>query len=415
MSRQFQKLDLSFVDSIVHTAVHAYPGQGQSEAHQQHIKEWATNSIVNWPWQDLFGIVEEGELLASLCLFTMDFNVRGCILTAGGIGSVQTALLHRKRGVAYDMIQSALRHYRAHGVSLVTLYPFRAGFYRKMGFGYGAEVRQYQVSPKDFPHGETAGSVRELTGTNADRQATIDCYDEFFRRTHGMSARLDRSLGDVFAPDKVVMGYEEEGVLKGYLVLAFVCQHALKSDLKLVELVHHTPDALKAFSAFLHRQMDQFEKIIIETQDDTLQFMLEDIARHTYDTFASRYVETCSIGLGLMYRVVDVAGMFRAVENQPFDVTDVTLKLDILDDFLPENSGTTIVKFENGRAMLVSDGPWDVEVSMDVASFSSLWMGAVDLRSLLRLGLATVSALDWVPVLQRLFRTDTKPMCWGHF
>lgn len=415
MSRQFQKLDLSFVDSVVRTAVQAYPGMGQSEAHQERIKSWVINSIANWPWQDLYGIVDDGDLLASLCLFNLDFNVRGYILRAGAIGSVQTPLLHRKRRVAHDMMQGALRNYRENGVALVSLYPFRASFYRQMGFGYGAEIRHYQLSPGAFPAKETTGTTRELTGTDADRQSAIDCYDLFFQRTNGMSARLDRSMGEAFTSDTTVIGYEEAGALVGYMVLEIVHQHVLKNNLKVIELVYNAPAALMAFSQFLHRQVDQFEKITIETQDETLQFFLDDLAAHTYDTFASRYVETYTAGVGLMYRVVDVAGLLRAMSGDVCDGVDLSLKLTIQDDFLPENSGSTLVRFVCGQATVMVDGPWDVEIEVDIASFSSLWLGAVDFRGLLRLGLATVSSTDAIPALQRLFRTVSKPMCWQYF
>lgn len=102
MSRQFQKLDLEFVNQIVDTAMHAYPGIGQSEAHMEQVRNWVTNSIQTWPWQDMYGIVDDGELLGSLCLFEFDLNCRGWIVPAGGIGSVQTGLMYRKQQTFYS-------------------------------------------------------------------------------------------------------------------------------------------------------------------------------------------------------------------------------------------------------------------------------------------------------------------------
>lgn len=109
--------------------------------------------------------------------------------------------------------------------------------------------------------------------------------------------------------------------------------------------------------------------------------------------------------------------------NHDFGPYDITLKLSIADDFLParapseETSGSTILRFSHGKVQVLDDAAYDVELAMDVASFSSLWMGAVDCKSLLRLGMAAVSVDDSVTLdkLQSLFRTDTKPMCLMHF
>lgn len=165
-----------------------------------------------------------------------------------------------------------------------------------------------------------------------------------------------------------MIGYEENGELKGYMVIEFLRQHQLKSNLRVRELVYNSPAALWAFSDFLHRQGDQFEKIIIDTQDETLQFVLDDLARHTYDTFESRNIETCTVGLGLMYRVVDVAGLFTAMAGYQFDVPDMMLKLTIVDDFLPENNGSTVIRLADGHASVTDQGPWDVDPAIFVVA-----------------------------------------------
>jgi hypothetical protein len=52
---------------------------------------------------------------------------------------------------------------------------------------------------------------------------------------------------------------------------------------------------------------------------------------------------------------------------------------------------------------------------MNIPEFSSLAMGVVDLRTLVRYGLARISANDRVETVARLFRTEQKPVCMTDF
>jgi hypothetical protein len=57
----------------------------------------------------------------------------------------------------------------------------------------------------------------------------------------------------------------------------------------------------------------------------------------------------------------------------------------------------------------------DAVIQLDVASFSSLVMGAIDFVSLYRYGQATLSNPDMLFVINTLFRTDQKPICMTRF
>lgn len=291
MSRSIQKLDLTYVDSITDIFIHAYTGLGHSEKDREGVANWVINSISTWPHQDIYGIFEDDILLGGMCLLEFDLNTRGTILKAGGIGTVAVGLLHKKQKVARDLLLGALRHYRDKGIPLVTLYPFRADFYRRMGFGFGAQVQQFRLSPSAWPEREVRGNVRILAGSDEDRSNTLACYNCFLRRMNGMTQRLDWTMGDAFTPETKVIGYEEDGELKGYFVAAFEREYDFNNHLVVRELIYDSPDALMAFSGFLRRQVDQFKQIVVETQDETLAFFLNDPARGTYDTFASRYLD----------------------------------------------------------------------------------------------------------------------------
>ena len=178
MAREFRKLDQAHLDEAVMMEMEAYPADGYSEADKQRVRKWMAKVMDGeLPDRGYYGILEDGVLLANMCLYTFDLNCRGHMIRAGGIGSVATGLLHRKRGAARDLLQAGLRHYRNSGVSMVTLYPFRPGFYRKMGFGHGAQVHRYRIDPINFPNRPGSGQLHRYTGTAEERRALLDCYE----------------------------------------------------------------------------------------------------------------------------------------------------------------------------------------------------------------------------------------------
>lgn len=116
-------------------------------------------------------------------------------------------------------------------------------------------------------------------------------------------------------------------------------------------------------------------------------------------------------GLGLIYRILDVAGIFRILGEHFFGGQTCRVKFIIGDSFLPENSGSTVIHFTAGRPTVVGEGGvWDVEVTMDVAEFSSMLVGAAEFSSLHNYSLAHISDERYLETIDRLFRAP-KPIC----
>jgi predicted acetyltransferase len=111
-----------------------------------------------------------------------------------------------------------------------------------------------------------------------------------------------------------------------------------------------------------------------------------------------------------MYRVIDTPGIFGLLAERDFGQT-CRLKLTLEDSFLPQNAGDYYLRFEGGRVSVENGGETDVQLGMDVADFSSLLVGAVNLRSLYRYGLARVSEPGYVDVLDKIFAVRDKPIC----
>ena len=121
-------------------------------------------------------------------------------------------------------------------------------------------------------------------------------------------------------------------------------------------------------------------------------------------------------GVGLMYRVLDVRKIFGLLKGHNFGGQSCRLRMNIKDSFIPKNQGIYMLNFTDGRARLgKTTDNWDVEIDLDISDFSSLLMGAVDFESLYRYGQADISSSAHLKTINRIFKTDRKPVCMTEF
>jgi predicted acetyltransferase len=298
----------------------------------------------------------------------------------------------------------------------VALYPFRPDFYANMNFGYGPKMSQYRVDPAAFPKGSTKEHIRYL-GLD-DKQAIADCFNRFTGRNHGMMYKTEREMRSLSRrQEKQIVGVELGGELQGYLVHTFEQgDDFITNDLHVQEWIYETPEALSKLSTFLHSQADQIHRVLIDTQDEDFHDLLLDRRNGSGNLIPSVYHQSNAQGMGLMYRIIDVPGILDLLREHNFSEQRCTVKLTIDDSFLPDNAGTTLLRFEGGQLENTGDERQpDVEVQLDIAHFSSLLAGTVSFSSLYHYGLAGVSDFDYVEILDRLFAVERKPMCMTHF
>src|SRR5262249_6722905 len=176
----------------------------------------------------------------------------------GGVGGVAVDLYHKKKHIAYDLIQYFIRSYRERGAPLVELYPFSPDFYVQMGFGYASKINEYRCRPADLQSAATRAHIRALTLDDVQRLA--DCYDRYQARTHGMITRPESHWQRMLThPERRCTGYVRDGQISGYLISTFQPDAGgnwLINDLNVNELVYETPEALAELLSFLCVQAD---------------------------------------------------------------------------------------------------------------------------------------------------------------
>lgn len=360
------------------------------------------------------GAFRDGELVGIMRFFDFTMAFHGLLLPVGGLGFVAVDMLQKKKQVAKEIVAAFLRHYRERGATMAALYPFRPDFYHQMGFGYGARLNVYRFATAAFPTGPR-DRLRHLGRTDA--AAILACHNRYVLRTHGLFLRgealMDRMLE---VPERRAVGYVEGDELRGYLLYQFQRgSHFIDNSLEIVELIAESPAALRQLCAFLYTQADQVARVVWHTHDDQLHQLVRDPRNGSNNLVMPVSHETNLQALGIMYRLIDTAGFFRAVANHRFGGASLTLAIELHDSFLPENQGTTVVRFEAGRPTVTPDARPDVRLTIAVEQLSSLVMGATDLRALLAYGLAEIDDPDYSGEVQRLFLSEARPSCLSVF
>lgn len=412
MNSVIRKLNNEEIRLYVEIAVNAYPGTMQNTPD---FKERIYNNLIevqeNEESIDLFGLFREEKLIGGMRIHYYTMNLFSKPIEVGGVGFVAVDLMHKKEKVAKEMIQFFIEYFKERGTSLVMLYPFRPDFYKKMGFGYGIKMNQYKVSPLSFPNVATKDGILVLDESH--KELIRECYDRYASSTHGMINKTNHELKTLFKnPDFKLVGYMNEGKLEGYIIFRFkkVSEgNFLNNNIMIHEYIYENPLAFAKLNGFIHSQADQIQRVIINSPDNSLQFLFNDPRNGSSEIIPSVYHETNQSGVGLMYRISDINKFFSQlhVESQ----VSSTFKLVINDSFMAKEPITTIVSLENGEWTTSNDIPYDFEINLDISDLSSLLMGAVDVDRLYQYGLLKIDNHEYLKTLQDIFYKMKEPIC----
>ena len=86
----------------------------------------------------------------------------------------------------------------------------------------------------------------------------------------------------------------------------------------------------------------------------------------------------------------------------------------LIKDAFSKEKEEVIVGFENGVAKLDSK-EFIVTIKINIAEFSSLFLGCVSIRGLFNLGLLELDNEEFIDELDRAFYCSEKPVCYTDF
>jgi len=286
-----------------------------------------------------------------------------------------------------------------------------------MGFGFGTKMNQYSIKPKNLPKDGLKDRVSFFR--DEEKQLLLDCYARIAERTNGMVDRSEAELNNtLIVPQNKIAVYKRDGKVEGYAVFMFKKasqDNAMKNDIIVKEFLYENTEALRAILTFFSTQEDQINSIVFNTLDEDFHHMLVDPRNGTDNILTSVYHESNLQGVGVMYRVTDPRLAFEALKEHNFNGQSCRLKLHINDTLIKENNGSIIVHFRGGKAELTDVDEFEAEIYLDIADFSSLLVGAVSLKSLIKYGIARISDNKYTEVADNIFRMPEKPICLALF
>lgn len=408
---QIKKLPLKDYRDYIEIIANAYPGIGlKTDKDKENFTKRTINIGKDDTIASYFGYYRKGKLLAAIRFFDFTMTLFSTKVMCGGGGMLAVDLMYKKEKVCKEIMDFFLELYLKKGAPIIALYPFRPDFYRRMGFGYGTKINLYSIKSGDLPAGGDKKNVRFLT--KKDWPLYLKCYNRYAGKRHGMLQKGKYEKRLTFSPETKIAGYIKGGKLLGYIIFSFKTgadDNFFDYTMTIYQIFYETREAHLALLTFLKTQADQVELINYSTQDNDFHFIPFDPRNHTGRVIGILSQETNTQGVGIMYRVIDTPGLFKALKKHNFGNQTCRLKININDNFLKPNNKSFIVHFNKGRALLRNKDDSEVNITLNVAEFSSMIMGVIEFKKLYNYNLAEISDTKYIETINRLFRAEEKP------
>jgi predicted acetyltransferase len=314
-----------------------------------------------------------GDPVACLLRIPMGEFFGGRSIPMIGIAGVGVAPEGRGKGVAGQLMTSAVLEMHAEGVPLSGLYPATQPLYQRIGYEQAGHRFEIKMSIRSIDVKERSLAIRPIT--DADERGIRACYSDFARAHDGLLDRGEyiwarvKSLRDVAYAGFAAV--DETGRIEGYLYLNQQRRPEGTQDISLTDFVFTTPRAGRRLWAFL----EDFSSIAID-----LTFFGGPL--HPALHFLAEQRFTSTHRLNWMLRIVDVKKCLEARGYSGSGRAEV--HLDIRDETIPANAGPWIVTVEGGRAIVERGGRGDLRLS--IRALAPLFSGYLSAAQLAQLG-----------------------------
>lgn len=201
----------------------AFPGSASAEERERDL----TAGDGPWGGLETCRVAEaDGELVGALRSYALRMSLWGEELPVQGLAAVAVAPEARRSGVGTVICRMALEEARERGDLLSVLFPFRVGFYARLGYALVGELHRYRFAPEALPLFEERKRVRRL-GPEEVWDRVPRCYDALRKGSNGLIRRSEglwtQALGregvQVHGVEAIVGDSDPDaGFLTGYLV-----------------------------------------------------------------------------------------------------------------------------------------------------------------------------------------------------
>ncbi|BAC12143.1 hypothetical conserved protein [Oceanobacillus iheyensis HTE831] len=274
----------------------------------------------------IWGWMEDDRLAAKLHIVPLEVSIHGQPIKMGGISSVATWPEFRRKGIVRKLLQHALEEMKKEGQVLSYLYPFSIPFYRRFGWEVTFDEKEYNIPMHHFKRNWQldGGMIRRMQ--NKDDVSILETiYEKYTAQFNGMLLRDSHwwEYRILVKKKLIAVSYDPQGEPDGYIL------YEVKKDiLEVEEIIHLTLASKQRLLHFIsnHDSMAKNVKMVV-AESDTLPLLLDD---PRFEQKMTPY---------FMSRIVDV---YKFLQKYPFlaHKENVTIDLEITDDFVEANSGT---------------------------------------------------------------------------
>jgi predicted acetyltransferase len=400
------------------------------------------------------------QLLAACKIYRLTQHIAGVAMPMMGLAAVAVAPAARRQGLGARLCTRAMEAARERGDVISTLYPFRADYYERLGWGLVGELHEYRFRPRELPAYEEGRHVRAARG-EADAEAIAACYARVAARSNGPIARDARiwayrlageelgvrwlapgagamgALGLAGGPGSAslpasagarepagapalpgssgrrrgrVVVYDRGGVT-GYVLLSRPRQDAAGvATIQIRELIAESEEAYRGLLGYLARNADRWHVARHTARiEERLGDRLADPRPPAAPSARSLYFPTARVIRGPMLRVLDVPGAlgmrryFDADNRPPED--PISVEVAVEDEQIEENRGPWTLRLEGDTARVEpgADPTALARIRTDPATLARIFAGELSPGTAAMLGRATTTG-D-VPLLGRVFAT----------
>lgn len=406
MTEIFRQARPDEVLEIARLLAHSFPASGGVAAQEKLLTEGPHGGI------ETLWVGDEGRRIVAACqLLSMKQWIAGVAIPIMGLGSVAIAPTHRRRGLAGRLLSSAFVHARERGDVASALYPFRAAYYQRMGYGEAGVAHQYLIPPDALPDDPEERARVQLADNDADEAAMRSVYEAGIRDQTGQIERGERSWSAAWvgAGGAAVLYRSASGEPEGYAIIRYRPDLPPQERyLEVVERMWLTSAAQRGIYAWLASLGDQWPLLLYRA--------------HPEEGFADRLREprlpqgsapgwnlwypSATILRGPMFRILDLEAAFRKRRVNRAD--PITLAIEVADDQIPQNSGDWRLRIGDG-GIEVERGPataGDVHLSLSISTLSRIFIGSLSPSSAVMAGLAVTDDLGRLPALDAIFRVS---------
>lgn len=286
MRLAFRTAKRSDLERLVTIHAAAYPDPRSMAARARNFETNGHGSL-----RDLVVATSAGEIVAHAFLYAMRGWFGGREVPMGGVASVAVAAEVRGRGVATSLMRELHRRSHARGDAITMLYPFRQGFYARIGYAPTPSRKRLHVTPLAIPRAWTDAALGRIgRATGRDKRALAELHTRVAAMRTGWLRRTPEGWERLWCREDlhhlVLEGRRSRGArtVEGYV--SFVIQqtepHA-ETRVVVEDLVASTDEGRRLLLGALRTLRDQVSIIELELAgEDPLELALLDAdgARH---------------------------------------------------------------------------------------------------------------------------------------